>query len=118
MNKKIRVALVFWVYCAILITFNEFIGLFVSKAFMRVGYIFLMVLFFGTTLDRYNFKVKLSKTDWIVLTYIAYTFFRGLLQLVSGNAIIGTVMTWGQNWIPVCSYFIARDLKDTERKTI
>ena len=58
MNKKIRVALVFWVYCAILITFNEFIGLFVSKAFMRVGYIFLMVLFFGTTLDRYNFTTS------------------------------------------------------------
>ena len=120
MNKKIErnICVAFWMYCTVLITFNELIGLFVSKTIMRAGYIILMALFFWKKLYKNNFIIRISRIDRLVLLYSTYVFFRGLFQVISGNLIVGSAMTWVQNWIPILAYFIARDLKSDERKTI
>lgn len=117
-SNKINLSLIFWIYCALLVTFNELIGLFVPKSAMRAGYIFLMLLFFANILYKKKFKISVSRLDITVLTYIIYIFFRGVFQIISGNAITGTIMTWAQNLIPVLSYFIARNLKIQEREKI
>lgn len=115
---KMRISLLFWIYCAVLVTFNEFIVLFIPKGVMRIGYILLMVLFGMVTLYKQKYRIDVSKIDLLVTIYFMYVFLRGIFQHINGVTIIGTTTTWLQNLIPIFSYFIANDLNKREKKTV
>ena len=104
---KIRISLLFWIYCAVLVTFNEFIALFFPKGVMRIGYILLMMLFGTVTLYKQKYRIDASRMDLLVTIYFMYVFLRGIFQHINGVTIIGTTTAWLQSLIPIFSYFIA-----------
>lgn len=115
---KIRISLLFWIYCAVLVTFNEFIALFFPKGVMRIGYILLMMLFGTVTLYKQKYRIDASRMDLLVTIYFMYVFLRGIFQHINGVTIIGTTTAWLQSLIPIFSYFIASDLNKKEKKTV
>ena len=115
---KMRISLLFWIYCAVLVTFNEFIALFFPKGVMRIGYILLMMLFGMVTLYKQKYRIDVSRIDLLVTIYFMYVFLRGIFQHINGVAIVGTTTAWLQNSIPIFSYFIASDLNKREKKTV
>lgn len=115
---KIRISLLFWIYCAVLVTFNEFIALFFPKGVMRIGYILLMMLFGTVTLYKQKYRIDASRMDLLVTIYFMYVFLRGIFQHINGVTIIGTTIAWLQSLIPIFSYFIASDLNKKEKKTV
>lgn len=108
-RKKSRILI--WIYCTFLLTFNEFLGIFLSKSIFRGLYAALFILIIIKKLISKKWVISLKRsTDKIVIIYFLYILFRYILQIMFGKTSSITSLSFVQTFLPILAYFLAKDL--------
>lgn len=98
--------------------FNEFLGLYTSKTFLRGIYITSIFIFLGYKLLSENFKIYFSKTDIVVIFYISYLILRYIVQVVFDKTVAASSIVFLQTIIPILIFFIAKEVDCNTSKII
>lgn len=102
----------FWYYAAIILTFNDLLGLFVPKITLRVIYIIIMLILLFQQVSNEKFKIYLDKHSIPIVLFVFVLSIRFIFQLISGNMSAISTTSFIQLIVPIFGFFLAHELSD------
>lgn len=118
MAKKRIPYILFWIYVIFLLTFNEYLAIYISKSVLRGIYVIFLIFLLISILIKNKYEIKIEKIDEAIYLYVFYSIFRFVIQVIFYDYSTIIFVSFLQTIIPIFTFFVAKEMSIEESKLV